>query len=138
MTCITAQNQKQSSRAMRIHPGIKAQERTESELLTLPMYVGHDQQEMDRNRNRAVVKIICQKTTQTQSCFRPLPPPLQPSSASLHIGLDDNLQNISFYFYFTDLVFHLLVLVCNTNRNLSPVISLHSAAHLFIRPTTKK
>lgn len=45
MTCTTAQNQKQSSMAMRIHPGINAQERTESEFLTLD--VGHDQQEMD-------------------------------------------------------------------------------------------
>lgn len=41
------------------------------------------------------------------------PPPLQPSSASLHKVLEDNLQNLGFYFYPTDHIFH--------------------TAHLFIR-----
>lgn len=63
----------------------------------------------------------------------PFPPPLQPSSASLHTQLEDNRQNLTFYFYPSDHIFHLLGLICNVNRSLGPVISLRSAAHLLVR-----
>lgn len=121
-TCTTAQDEKQSSSTIMPYLGIKAQER----IRTTKKWI--------EKENRPELKIIHQRIRH-RPAFSPFPPPLQLSSTSLLIRLEDNSkQNLSFYCHSTDRSFHFLVLFWNI-QTLALLSSY--AGHLFLRLTAK-